>query len=957
MRFNLQLRPGAVWLILLTIVSLTLVSSVALAQDELDWEGTLPLTPDVRYGVLENGLTFYIQHHEQPAERVEMHLVVRVGALQETEDQLGLAHFLEHMMFNGTENFPENDLIDFFELNGMQFGPDINAFTSHEITTYLLSVNSSDPDLYDTAYQVLLDWVTNATLDPVEVEKEVGVIIEEWRVRQQNASGRINEQAWPIIFGENSRYVTRDIIGGDMSIVESAPVEELRNFYETWYRPELMAIIVVGDIDVDDAEARIRATFGPLTNAPDAPLLQEFTLEPHDDTRIGILTDPEFPATAIQVISKVAGGGLVTLGDYRDFLRDRLFYSMLGERLQERQRQADAPYLYASAFGGSTLASNVEYHGFAAGSSEDGVLEALAAVLDEIERVRRDGFTEGELSDAKADLQQAYDDAYEEREFRSNDSIASEYRRHFSENEISPGIEVELELLATILPTLTLETMDELSGTILEEADRIVLVLGPERALDVLPTEEELRVELAARRDVAAYQEIELVDALLTEIPAAVEIVSEREIAGAEWPLTEWVFANGVSLLLMPTDLAEREVVLTGVSPGGNSLLSDEEYLGGTFVNGVVFQSGVAGLSQDQLERYLSGRQVSVSLSVGGEFENIRGFANNDELETLFQLLYLYSTQPKADEGAFEAARERQIVALENRDLDPITALNDAINELLTDEDTPRYRPATIEEMEALDRSASFAAWRSRWQEMGDFSFALVGSFDPEDVRELAQRYLGNLPSQGGTEEWIDHDPPYPEELREKDVYAGLEEQTIFVLAYLGAFEGDEQDAAALRGLGDIVRVRGNETLREDLSGTYSPYAFAGVSRIPKSSFALQIFFFSNPEKIDDLRAATFEILNDLRENGPTEEEVEGLRTRQLNNLDERREDNNYWLGALREVLVGLKSDYGHTSAAAAIWEGVTAAAIQAQAEAVFSREGYLRVTLFPEALAPAEEE
>ncbi|MCY3835847.1 MAG: insulinase family protein [Anaerolineaceae bacterium] len=941
----------------IVFVCLTIISGVTLAQEGLDWEGTLPLTPDVRYGVLENGLTYYIQHHEQPAERVEMQLVLRVGALQETEAQLGLAHFLEHMMFNGTENFPENELIDFFELNGMQFGPDINAFTSYEITTYLLSVNSADPELYATAYQVLLDWATRATLDPVEVEKEVGVIIEEWRVRQQNASGRINEQAMPIIFGEDSRYVTRDIIGGDMSIVESAPVEELRNFYETWYRPELMALIIVGDIDVDDAEARIRETFGPLTNAPGAPLPERYALEAHAETRIGILTDPEFPATAIQVFRKVPGGELVTLGDYRDFLRDQLFYAMLGERLEERQRQADAPYLYASAFGGITLAHQVEYHGFAAGTSEEDLRQGLAAVLDEIERVRRDGFSEGELTDAKANLQQNYDDAYEEREFRTNESIANEYRRHFSENEISPGIEAELELLATILPTLTLETMNELAGLILEEADRVVLVIAPERALDVLPSEEELRAELSARRDVAAYQEVELVDALLTDLPEAAAIVSEREIEGAEWPLTEWVFANGVRLLLMPTDLAEREVLLSGISPGGSSLLSDEEYLAGTFVNEVVNQSGVGDLSQDELERYLSGRQVGVSLSLGSEFENIRGFANNDELETLFQLIYLYSSQPRLDEGAFEAARERQIVALETRDLDPIIALIDAIDELLGDQDSPRYRPATIAEMEALVAAEAFAIWRSRWQEMGDFSFALVGSFEPAAVRELAQRYLGNLPSLGGSESWIDRDPPYPDALREKTVYAGLEEQTIFLLAYLGAFAGDEQDAAALEGLGDIIRVRANETLREELSGTYSPFATASVSRIPKSSFILQTYFFSNPEKYEDLRAATFAILNDLRENGPTAAEVEGFQTRQRNNLEERREENGYWLSALRQVMQGIESDYGHTRHEAALWEGVTAAAIQAQAEFVLNREGYLSVSLFPAAYAPAEEE
>ena len=943
--------------IALAVVFLLLATGGVFAQDGFDRDATLPLTPDVHYGVLENGLTFYIQHHEQPAGRAEMQLAVRVGALQETEEQLGLAHFLEHMMFNGTESFPANELVDFFELNGMEFGPDLNAFTSHEATVYLLSIDTTNPELYDTAYDVLLDWAVNATLDPVEVEKEVGVIIEEWRQRQQNASGRINEKAWPVILGEESRYVTRDIIGGDMSIVESVPTEQLRSFYETWYRPELMAVIIVGDVDVADAEARIREHFGPLTNAQDAPMPQEFDNERHSDTRVGIITDPELPVTAVQMFRKVDGTGLVTLGDYRDLQRDSLFYSMLNERLQERQRKADAPYLQASAFGGGTL-GNVAIHGFTVYSTEDGVIEAVAAVLDELERVDRDGFTEGELADAKADRLQFYENALEEKEFRENTSIASEYRRHFLEDEISPGIEVEIDLVNELLPQLTLETMNELSGFLLEPEERVLLLFGPERSLEALPDEAALQAELGAAREVAAYQEIATVETLLETPPEPAAIVAEQNIEGAEWPLTEWTFANGVRLLLMPTDLAEREVSLSGLSPGGSGLFSDEEYLGATFVNGVVRQSGIGDVSQDQLERYLSGRTVSASLSVSGTHERVSGFANNDELETLFQLVWLYLTEPRVDEGAFEAARSREIDALKNRDLNPIVALTDAINELMTyGNESPRYRPATVEEMEALDPDGAFASWRARWQEAGDFTFALVGSFEHDDVRELAQRYLGNLPTGGATEEWVDRTLPFPEEIREQDVYAGIEEQVIFLLAYGGAFTGDRQDAADMIALGDIVDQRFTEDLREDLSGAYSPYATASVSEIPGRNFVLQGVAFTNAEKYPALRAAAFEILHDLRENGPTEEEVEGVRTQRINNIEEAREQNGYWLGALRRVIIGLEEDYGHTMHSTDRWENLTAEAIQEQAGIAIRDDAWLFATLFPEALDPEGEE
>ena len=907
--------------------------------------------------MLDNGLTFYIQHHEQPAGRVEMHLALRVGALQESDAQLGLAHFLEHMMFNGTVSFPANELIDFFELNGMEFGPDLNAYTSHEATVYQLSIDTTNPELYDTAWDVLLDWAVNATLDPVEVEKEVGVIIEEWRQRQQNASGRINEKSWPVIFGEDSRYVTRDIIGGDMSVVESAPTEELRNFYQTWYRPELMAVIVVGDVDVADAEARLREHFGPLGSPADAPMPQEFDNESHDDTRVGIITDPELPVTAVQLFRKVESTGLVTLGDYRDFQRNSLFYAMLNERLQERQRAADAPFLQAQAFGGGVL-GNVGLHGFTVYSTEDGVIEAVAAVLDEIERVNRDGFSEGELADARADRVKFYENALEEKEFRENVSITREYTRHFLEDEISPGIEVELELVNELLPQLTMEAMHEISGLLLEPQERVLLLFGPERSLQALPDEAALLAELGAAREVAAYEEIEAVEALLETPPEPAAIVAEREIGGAEWPLSEWTLANGVRLLLMPTDLAEREVSLAGLSPGGTGLFSDEEYLGGVFVNSVVQQSGIGAVSQDQLERYLSGRTVGVGLSISDTHERVSGFANNDQLETLFQLVYLYVTQPQLDEGAFEAARAREIDALKNRDLNPIVALTDAINEMITSgNESPRHRPATVEEVEALVADNAFASWRARWQEAGDFTFALVGSFEHDDVRELAQRYLGNLPSAGGTETWRDTSLPFPDDVREQEVYAGIEEQVIFLLAWGDGFDGDRQDAANMRALGDIADMRFTEDLREDLSGAYSPYASASVSELPSRRYVLQGVAYTNPEKYDELRAAAFAILRDLRDNGPTEEEVESVRTQRLNNIEEAREQNSYWLGALRRVIIGLEDDYGHTRDSGTYWENLSADAIQQQAQIAVRDDAWLLATLFPEALEPAGDE
>ncbi|HXF61890.1 MAG TPA: insulinase family protein, partial [Caldilineaceae bacterium] len=859
----------------------------------------LPVDPAVRMGVLENGLTYYVRANDEPMNRAELYLAINAGSVLEDEDQKGLAHFLEHMLFNGTENFPGMGVVDFLESIGMAFGPDVNAYTSFDETVYTIQVPTDDPEAVRTAFQVLEDWAAYATLDPAEIEAERGVIVEEWRLRQQTAAGRIQEQTLPFLLGD-SRYAERRPIG-DVEVVRSAPPEAIRRFYEQWYRPDLMAVIAVGDFDVDEIEALIHEHFADLENPPDAPPRPTYDLPSSAETQYLTASDPEETTTRLWFIRRRPAEPVQTQDDLREDVVTDLFYLMLNERLDDIERQPDAPFLSASAGSGS-LVRPVELDLVFAQTPDGRVLDALETITTEVERARRYGFTESELARAKAQLLNFYQQAYNERENTPSADYADEYLRHFLVGEAIPSIEYLYQAVEALLPAIDLAEVNQHVEELAATDNRYIYVTGPEKADAPLPAEEELAatVENALAAEIEPPVEQEVTETLIENPPAPAEIVAQTERPDLGITIIE--LANGVEVWMKPTDFKDDEVVFSGFSPGGSSLVSDEDFPEAALIDTIVDESGVGPFTASELSRALAGKTVSAVPYIRELTEGIEGSAAPRDLETLFQLIHLYFTQPRADESTFEVVRNRELTRLRNRAQDPNAALEDAYVRALYG-DTIRRGALPVEEVEALDLERGFEIYQDRFSDASDFTFVFVGSFDEAELTQLAQTYLGTLPATEREETWQDVSPALPTTVITDNVYAGEGERSIVQIVFTGPVSPTAQAKLELNAVAGVLDILLREELREARGGVYSSAAYAFTQDAPDPSYFVVVSFATDPARVDELVEATFDQIEQLKSNGPTAEDVTKVRAQALATLEEQLETNSFWLQSLKDYI------------------------------------------------------
>ena len=917
-------------------------------SEVLDMDAPVALDETIRKAQLDNGLTYYIRHNTEPANRATLMLVVNAGSLQEDDDQLGLAHFLEHMMFNGTERFPKQGLIEYFESVGMTFGPDVNAYTSFDETVYFLEFPTDDEEIISTTFQVAEDWASRATVSAEEVEAERGVILEEERLRDQDASGRLNKQIIEFLLG-GSRYAERNPIG-DLDIIRTAPADTLRRFYEDWYRPDLMAVIVVGDIDMDATEAKIVEHFSGMSAPDDARPRDEYALPELDETQYLIITDPEYPATLSQIVFRQSAEDLNSGAEFRERLIGNLFYKMLNFRLDDITREADSPFLGAFVSEGQ-LVRSVNYQLVGVQVRQGEVLSSLDAALTEVERVRRHGFTAAELERAKSEVLNLYLRLYNDRDNLRNHSLASEYSRNFLENELVPGIEFEYRLTERLLSEISLDDVNQKADQYVGGSNRSVMVIGPEREADTLPNQDELAAVIDAlpTKQVDAYQDIEAVTELLTDIPEPVAIVSTQ--TDETYNFTDMTLANGVRVILKPTDFKEEEVLFSATSPGGSSLVSDEDYPEADLIDSIVSQSAVGDITFAALQRLLADQSVSVSPYIGELEEGLNGRSGQEHVETLFQLIYLYGTAAHADDDAFATLKDQYSESLRNRELDPRSALTDAFIEARHGDSIRRAVP-TLEIIDSLDLERAFSIYQERFADFSDFTFVFVGNFDLEQMVDWSQRYLGNLPSANRVETWLDVAPDPPPGIVVAPVYRGQEEQSITSILFTGSAENTLDNRLNLRMLETIVDILMREDLREERGGVYAYGASAKIVPDPDSLYEISLFFGSDPGRVDELVDALFALISDLQSAGPRDDLLEAAKAQYIRLREEQLEQNNFWLNVLESYateedvdlasLVDLDVVEGRANS-------VTAAEIQVAAQEFLQLDQYILVTLYPE--------
>ncbi|MEE9133191.1 MAG: insulinase family protein [Gemmatimonadota bacterium] len=937
---------------LLVAASTVLGPATAAAQQAApDLRGPLPVDPNVTIGTLENGLRYYVRENPEPRERAELRLVVNAGSVLEDDNQLGLAHVVEHMAFNGTEHFEKQELVDYLERIGMRFGPDVNAYTSFDETVYMLTVPTDSAELVRTAFQILEDWAHGQVFDHEEIDKERGVVIEEWRLGQ-GAFARMRDKQWPILF-KDSRYAERNVIG-NKEILESFDYDVLVRFYRDWYRPDLMAVIAVGDFDKSVIEELIQKHFAGIPMPENPRERPVFPVPDHDETLFAIATDPEATMNSVNVYWKQALRDESTVGAYRQSIVENLYNRMFNARLFELTQEADPPFLGAFSGQGRFIGSK-EIYILGAGVAENGIERGLEAVLTEAERVDRYGFTESELEREKRELLRNMEQAYAEREKTESSSYASEYVRSFLYDEPIPGIAYEFELHKELVPGIQLQEINRLAKEWIVDTNRVILVSAPEKEGVEVPSDEDLLAVFSAvgAAKITAYEDAVADVPLVARLPEPAEITFEEEIE--ELGVWHWELANGVRVLLKPTDFKDDEIVFRALSPGGTSLAADEDYIAAATGTSVVTQSGIGEFSLVNLQKVLAGKVVRVSPFIASTGEGMSGSASPADVETMFQLIYLYFTAPRRDEDAYLSFKSRINAFLANRSADPNTAYRDTITVTLTQHHF-RTRLPSQELYEEMDLDKSLAFYRDRFADASDFTFVFVGTFDPDSLRPLIQTYLGGLPSTGREETWRDEGIMPPTGVIEKTVYRGIEPKSQTQIVFTGPFEWTRENRYVIRSLASMLRIRLREVLREDMGGTYG-VGVSGVGiRDPRQEYTFRISFGTAPERLEELTAAVFQQIDSIKTFGPTQEDIDKVKEIQRRQRETSLRENGYWLSQLVSYdRYGL--DLRGILTYDELVDGLTTEVVQEAAQRYLRTDNYVQVSLYPEAQAEEQQQ
>ena len=922
------------------------------ASAALKLDAPIPVGPQVKVGKLANGLTYYIQKNAQPERRLELRLVVKAGSIQEDDDQQGLAHFVEHMAFNGSTHFRKQELVDYLQSIGVKFGADLNAYTSFDETVYILPIPMGKREHLDKAFLVLEDWAQGITFDDATIEKERGIVLEELRLGK-GAGDRMSKQLLPKIYN-GSRYAQRLPIGKE-EVLRSFRPEALRRFYRDWYRPDLMAVVAVGDADPVLIEKLIRSHFGKLKN-------------PSPSRERVYAQIPAREATeAVVVLDREAGGNGVlirypvlpvrepdTVRGYREQLVEGLFGGMLGDRLQELSQLPEPPFLR----GGSGLGKLTPfYKSFNSGASvgPGGAPAAIEALVRENERVRRHGFTEQELERAKKDVMRNYERAYSERDKTNSAVYVAEYMRNFLQQEPLPGIAAEYRYVQQMLPGITLDELNAYARrTIPVNSGKLVIYTGIARADMPPPQGDALLAALAKaeQAEVAPYEEKALGAQLMAQPPTPGRIVHESEDKALG--LTRLTLSNGVEVILKPTDFRNDQVVMSAARYGGQSLFGDADMLNARYANGIVASMGLKDYSPLDLSKVLAGKSAAVTMGMAGYSEVVGASSGAGDIETMLQMLWLRFDSVRRDEGLFRSFIGKRVEAARNRLGEPGARFGDTVVAALYNNHPRAPKPLRPEEYAQIDLDRSIAIYRERFSSARGLTFVMVGSFDIAKIKPLLATYLGSLPTHDIPVGWRDVGLRPVTGVVKRAVYSGSEPKSTISLTFTGKAEFSQREQMRMQALVEVLNLRIVEVLREKLSLIYGGSASGAISRIPYGSYSLSLTLPTGPESVDKVLGATFEEFERLKREGPTAADLEKVKQNWNQNYRRALRENGFWLGRIQSSLMDgtdPRSILTHEARVAAL----SAAEVQEAARRYLDNNNYVQVVLYPQKAAAKE--
>ena len=927
------------------LVAFLLISQGLTAQQAaVNWNTPLPVDSKVIVGNLDNGMRYYIRKNVEPKERAEFYIVHNVGAILEDDDQDGLAHFTEHMAFNGTVNFPDKGVLNFLENIGVKFGHNVNAFTGQDVTAYNLSnVPLTRESIIDSALLILHDWSSYIAFEDEEIDAERGVIREEWRTRRTADFRAQREKFDYILYG--SKYAKRDVIGS-IDVINNHKYETIRRFYNDWYRPDLQALIIVGDFDPQLMEKKVIERFSKIPPRENRQPRPDFEVPNHKETLVGFFTDPEISRTMVEVYYKhpVVPADQKNLGYYRDELVEQLYSQMLNARLNEMVQIENPPFVAGFSQFSGLVRTKSAYVSIAI-ARENQSERALKSILEENYRVLQHGFTQTELDRAKSELLRRIENSYKERDKVQNANLVWEYFAHFTENEPIPGVEFEYMFSQSLVPSIALSDVNQKVKEWITDENMVVFITAPEKEKQSLPSKEKI---LATNNQIKnstleAYVDNVSTEPLVSELPKPGKVVKEKQ--NTILKVTEWELSNGVKVIIKPTDFKEDEILLSAYSPGGYSLVKDSEVASAKMLTSIAMMSGVGNHSRVDLEKMLAGKKVNVMATLGEFEEGFNGNSSPNDIEELFQLVYLQFTQPRFDEAAYSAYMSRLNAVFQNTSNDPGSIFRDSISFMVKNRDL-REKPMNLDLLAEMDLATMERVFKDRFADASDFTFVLVGNINLEQLKPLVETYLGSLPNIKRKEKFADHNIRFPKgETKNPFAIEMQVPKSSCFIAYQNDADYNYENIVLMSAIDHVLGLRYTETIREKEGGTYGVSARGSISKTPISQAMVQMFFDTDPLKADHLVGIIHSELKKIIDEGPSEEDLKKAREYFLKTRSERLRENRFWASAIRDYYsnnIDVLSNYEE------LVRDLNTKTVQEAAKKFFSNANMLEVIMSP---------
>ena len=909
----------------------------------------IPVDPAVRIGHLDNGLTYYIRHNEKPENRVEFYIAQKVGSIQEEPRQRGLAHFLEHMAFNGTKNFPGNEkgkgIVDWCESHAIKFGTNLNAYTSVDETVYNISnVPTDNTAVLDSCLLILHDWSNYVLLEDEEIDKERGVIREEWRSRNSGLL-RVYTDAQETMY-PGSKYADCMPIG-NIDVVNNFPYQDLRDYYNLWYHPDLQGIIIVGDINVDEMEGKVKALFSEIPKATGKPERIYYPVSDNDAPIIYIGNDKEVSTPNVQIFFKHDATTNEEKESMAYLLQTYMLSmasSMLDERFEEMTQQANPPFNGAgSDYGDYFLSKTKEAFNVTVITKADGIETGLQAALTEIERMKRFGFTASEYERARANYLQRLESAYKERNNTQNANFVNEYVQHFLNNEPIPGIEQEYSIMQQIAPNIPVETINALvQQQLIPDNNRVVFIAVPESAVDKCPTKEQVLNMLngMSQLQVEAYVDNVSDEPLVSDIPATGKIVKEET---GMYGSTKLTLNNGVQVYIKKTDFKEDEIRMRAVSPGGTTQFDDKDKLEMEVLDDLGSIGGLGNFSQTELTKQLAGKKVTLSASVTSQRETLGGNSSPKDFETMLQLVYLRFQQPRMDADAFESYKTRMKAQLENAKANPLSTINDTISIAMFGHH-PRIVMMQPEMVDQINYQRGLDMFADRFADASDFTFFFVGNIDVDAMKPLIAQYLGALPDKQRKEAAIDRKLDILPGTRVKEYAKEMQTpMATTIMVYSGKESYNLRNNVLMDFLTQALDMVFTDEVREKEGGTYGVNSYGSLNKYPHEEAMMQIVYQTDPTKKEKLNTLIDELVQKMAAEGPTAEQMQKVRDYMVKQYNDNQKENSYWISSLDEYYytgIDFNADYLN------IVNSVTAADVKAFATDLIQQGNKVTVVL-----------